>query len=184
MNMRRIAAIIILAAIIMLVSASVFAETQPNDFLGVSLSWDLSVKLCYQHQFNEVIGIKASVGTYLFIPMFIIDDSFAIVEELLAVFSFFPLDNPFQMRLGLGVPVSSVVFYPDDDGNRVIAFTVSPGADLYAGWRFKGGQRLGLWLGAGYPFVYDAGRTDWGLKNSPLGLWPDLDIEFIWPLYN
>ncbi len=178
--MRRIAVIIFITAA--LVPGSAFCETENADSLSLSLSWDLGLKLEFEHHFNELISIKGGAGTYLFLPMFLADGSIPFVQELLLMFNPFESDSSFQAGAGIGIPVSSIIFYQDEQGSSQTGFMFAPGAELYCGFLFEGGSQLRLHIGTGYPVFFDAGDWRAGSNISALGLWPDLDLEFSWKM--
>ncbi|MBN2050409.1 MAG: hypothetical protein JW760_08210 [Spirochaetales bacterium] len=152
-------------------------------FLGASLSWDLGLRCSLEHRFPGSLGLKAGVGpSVLLLPFFIADRTVILSQEALAVIHFSRPLKPFQYGLGLGLPVSGMIWYPHEvTGERFFSVLLAPGGSFYWGYRSPRGVSYRLWFGAGYPVVYDAGEWRWG-TNQPLGLWWDLDLEVLWPL--
>ena len=173
----------VIIACIVLYGIPVFAETAGSNSITSSLSWDLGLKACWEHLFTEQIGIKAGVGTYLYLPAFIADGSFALVQDMLAVIHFTRPSNKFQTGIGLGIPVSSIIWYKDEDTEeRQTALMFALGCSFYAGYRSPSRITYRLWLGGGFPVFFDAGEWKTGGTKFLLNFWPDLDIEVVFPI--
>ena len=178
--MRRTAILLILLTLAICPAAA--GSECSGTSLGLQLSWDLGLKFSVEQELTPGVSLHAAAGTYLFLPMFIADGSYPLVQEALLIIDPLPPESQFRAGLALGIPVSSLMLYHDSSGVLQTGFMFAAGGDLFAGWDFGGGTVLRLYIGGGVPFIYDAGVWKSVNMNFMFGLWPDFDLELIWKL--
>ncbi len=165
-------------------SVPLFSESEPDTHSPVSalvgVSWDASVYGSMEWMFSSQWGLRTAVGTSLFLPLFIADESFYLSSELTAVYipGFF-LHKPGSFYWGIsgGIPHMAGVWYRDEETDeRSFEAVTAAGISGLVAWTLNSGHELRLWVGGGYPFFYENG---WETRDIsfPLNVWPILKAE-------
>lgn len=174
--------LVIVVLVTALLSGMPLYAAESESSVTASLSWDLGLKACYEHRFDGHLGLKAGMGINLLFPPFIAGGEVMLVQDALAIIHFTDMYKPFQAGVGVGIPVSTMLWYTHEDtGERLYSIMFAPGCSFLTGYRSPGGISYRIWFGAGYPIIYDAGEWRSGV-NMPLNVWWDLDLEVVFPL--
>ena len=175
------ASILLIVVLFVFFSPHAFSEPQQQSKISAiaGISWDFSLYAGLEWRFSKSydLSLRNLIGTSLLLPVFISDESFILSGETTIIY----IPDYGQRRLFWGVSagasnISGVWYRDEDTEQRAFEAVLSLGINAMAGWRFKSGHKLRIWLGGGYPFFYDRG---WETRNIsfPLNLWPNLKID-------
>lgn len=147
-----------LVGLIVLISLSclpVWGETLTAD-------WQLALRIGGETEHQGPVRYKGDLGISLL---------GLIVGDVLLVVPLLPPEDSWKLDLLFGVPNAAAPVTME-------GAMVSTGLSCRIGHTLRSGNILSLRLGAGFPFFFEEGRPIIRETQVPLGLWPDIGVEF------
>ena len=144
--------------------ASVLPADAPDIQYHVMADWQLGVRFGVEAPLSARLSARADLGISMF--------GLITGDALLGVALVEP-SGPAAVLLLLGVP----------NAGAPVTFAgamMSVGGTIQPSVRVGERCRLGLRIGAGFPFFFEANRPVVRETNLPLGLWPDAGIDVAW----
>lgn len=130
--------------------------------VDVTVDWQLSLRIGTERPVGERVDFRYDAG---------ISCLGLVVFDVLVVKPIWqPAEGP-RLDLIAGVPNAG---FPVN----LTGAMVSVGGGCRLGWQVSRERWLSLRLGAGYPFFFEPGKPVVRDVHFPLGLWPDLALEF------
>ena len=160
MGIRRL----IFVAVICFSSASALPADAPDLQYHIMADWQLGLRFGVEAPLSARFSARGDLGLSML--------GLILGDALLGV-SLVDPEAPVDVQVLLGVP----------NAGAPVTFAgamVSLGGALRPSVRVGECCRLGLRIGAGYPFFFEPGRPVVRETNLPLGLWPDAGIDITW----
>lgn len=129
---------------------------------SITGDWQLAIRIGGETKPEDTFRYKGDLG--LSVLGLIIGDAMLVVPLL-------PPEDSWKLDLLLGVPNAAAPV-------SLAGAMVSTGLSCRIGYTLRSGNILSLRLGAGFPFFFEEDRRIIRETKLPLGLWPDVGLEF------
>ncbi len=158
--------ILFILVFITVVSTFSFAVEYPFS-LGITFTWDFSVRGGFEYRFGRTFGIKTDAG----ISILLLQGRGGLVWDALGVFYLRESTKPLQLNILLGIPNGSLAL--DDQNIHMTSF----GGTFMLRFSVDPAYSIGLRLGTAYPIFYKDGESRGPDRTLLLGMWPDFGVE-------